>query len=102
VIDVRNEFSSVLEEHGVTDLIHLAWILNPIHNTKKAFDIDIGGTKNALKQAYKANIDYFLHTSSTLAYGAYLDNLYPLTESNPLHGNKSFHYSYHKALGYKL
>ncbi len=98
MIDVRNEFSSVLEEHGVTDLIHLAWILNPIHNTKKAFDIDIGGTKNALKQTYKANIDYFLHTSSTLAYGAHPDNFYPLTESNPLRGNKSFHYSYHKAL----
>lgn len=97
-IDVRDEFSSVLEEHGVTDLIHMAWVLNPIHNSKKAFQVDVEGTKNALKQAYNANIDYFLHTSSTLAYGAYPDNPYPLTESDPLRGNENFHYSYHKAL----
>ncbi len=97
-IDVRDPFSSVLEEHGVTDLIHLAWILNPIHNVKKAFQMDVEGTKNVLEEASKANIDYFLHTSSTLAYGAHPDNPYPLTESDSLRGNKSFHYSHHKAL----
>lgn len=97
-IDIRDKFSSVLEDHGVTDLIHMAWILNPIHNAKKAFQIDIEGTKNALKEAFSAKIDYFLHTSSTLAYGAHPDNPYPLTESDPLHGNEKFHYSYHKAL----
>lgn len=70
-IDVRDEFSSVLEEHGVTNLIHMAWILEPIHNTKNAFHVDVEGTKNALIQAHEANVNYFLHTSSTLAYGAY-------------------------------
>ncbi len=98
-IDVRDEFASILEEHCVTDLIHMAWIINPVHNPKKAYQVDIEGTKNALKQAQKANIDYFLHTSSTLAYGAHADNPYPLTESDTLRGNKKFHYSYHKTLG---
>ncbi|MFX1518188.1 MAG: NAD-dependent epimerase/dehydratase family protein [Promethearchaeota archaeon] len=97
-IDVRDEFSSILEEHCVTDLIHMVWIINPIHSTKKAFQVDIEGTKNALKQAYEADVKYFLHTSSTLAYGAHPDNPYPLIESNPLRGNEKFHYSYHKAI----
>ena len=97
-IDVRDEFASILEEHSVSDLIHMAWIINPVHNPKKAYQIDIEGTRNALKQAQDANIDYFLHTSSTLAYGAHPDNSYPLTESDPLRGNKNFHYAYHKAL----
>ena len=97
-INIIDEFSSILEEHCVTDLIHLAWVLNPIHNKKQAFQVDIEGTKNALIQAYKANVVYFLHTSSTLAYGAHPVNPYPLTESDPLRGNKNFHYSFHKAL----
>lgn len=101
-IDVRDEFSSILKTHKVTDLIHLAWILNPIHNSKKAFQVDIDGTRNTLKQAHEANVEYFLHTSSTLAYGAYPDNPYPLTETNPLCGNKNFHYSYHKAIVEKM
>ena len=49
-------------------------------------------------QAHEANVNYFLHTSSTLAYGAHPNNPYPLTETSPLFGNKSFHYSHHKAL----
>ncbi|MFX1282772.1 MAG: NAD-dependent epimerase/dehydratase family protein [Promethearchaeota archaeon] len=101
-IDVRDEFSSVLEENGVTDLIHLAWIVNPIHNKEKAFQVDIQGTENTLKQASQASIDYFLHVSSTLAYGAFPDNPYPLTESSPLQGNETFHYSYHKALAERI
>ncbi|UCG03885.1 MAG: NAD-dependent epimerase/dehydratase family protein [Candidatus Heimdallarchaeota archaeon] len=97
-IDVRDNFFSVLEDHGVTDLIHMAWILNPIHNVKKAYKIDVEGTKNVLKEGSKANVDYFLHTSSTLAYGAHPDNPYPLSESDPLRGNQKFHYSHHKVL----
>lgn len=101
-IDVRDEFSPILEEHGVTDLVHLAWVINPIHNTKKAYQVDIGGTKNVLKQAYEADVTYFLHTSSTLAYGAHPDTSYPLTEVDPLCRNKNFHYSYHKALAEQI
>ncbi|MHA2328573.1 MAG: NAD-dependent epimerase/dehydratase family protein [Candidatus Hodarchaeales archaeon] len=95
-IDVRDEFSAILEKHGVTDLLHLAWNLKPVHNTKKAFQVYIGGTINTLHQAVNAKVEYFLHSSSTLAYGAHPDNNCPLTESDPLRGNKNFHYSFHK------
>lgn len=100
-IDIRDNFSEKLIQHEVTDLIHLAWILHPTHNRKLAYSIDIEGTINVIKEASKANVRYLLHTSSTLAYGAYKDNPIPLTEESPLKGNKNFHYPYHKALAEK-
>ncbi len=100
--DIRNDFTKILVENSVTDLIHMAWMLKPVHNVKKAYSVDIKGTKNVLQIAYDAKVNYLLHTSSTLAYGAHPDNPYPLRESDPLRGNKNFHYPYHKALAEKM
>jgi UDP-glucose 4-epimerase len=100
--DIRNDFTTILEENNVTDIIHLAWMLKPVHNDKKAYSVDIEGTKNVLQVAYDAKVDYLLHASSTLAYGAHPDNPYPLRESDPLRGNKNFHYPYNKALAEKI
>jgi UDP-glucose 4-epimerase len=97
-LDILNLTPESLLEHGVTDLIHLAWIVTPTHNKSRAYNIDINGTEHVLKQAQTAGVEYFLHTSSTLAYGAYVDNPNPLTEIHPLRGNENFHYSYHKML----
>ena len=63
ILDLKAE---VLEEHGVTDLIHMAWQVTPSHNTKKAYQVDIEGTTNVLVEAERAGVKYFLHTSSTL------------------------------------
>jgi nucleoside-diphosphate-sugar epimerase len=69
---------------------------------RKLIRYDIEGTKNVLKEANIAKIDYFLHTSSTLAYGAHPNNPYSLKESDSLRDNQNFHYSYHKALAEHL
>lgn len=100
--DIRDPFSDILIDHSVTDLIHLAWTLTPDHNLSRAYSIDIDGTRNALDSSLQAKIQYFLHTSSTLAYGAHEDNPTTLTEEMPLRGNESFHYSKHKALAEKI
>ena len=100
--DIRDDFSGILNNHGVTDLVHMAWTLTPTHNINQAYSVDIEGTKNTLTMALKAGVKYFLHTSSTLAYGAYQDNPYPLYETHPLRGNPNFHYPYHKALAEAL
>ncbi len=99
--DILNLKSSFLEEYGITDLIHMAWTVTPTHDHTRAYKIDIQGTKHVLEQALDAKVKYFLHTSSTLAYGAYNDNPEFLSESNPLRGNQSFHYSNHKMLAEK-
>ena len=97
-MDILGLKAELLEEHGVTDLIHMAWTVTPSHNQKRAYKVDIEGTKTVLREAELAGVQYFLHTSSTLAYGAYPDNPIPLTEDHPLRGNKEFHYSYNKML----
>jgi len=95
--DIRDDFSWILSDHEVTDLVHMAWTLTPTHNVHNAYSVDIEGTKNALTMSLQTGVTYFLHTSSTLAYGAYQDNPYPLYETHPLKGNPNFHYAYHKA-----
>ncbi len=97
-MDILALTPDILEQHGVTDIIHMAWTVTPTHNVKKAYNVDIHGTKHVLQQAQIAGVQYFLHTSSTLAYGAYKHNPNPLTEDHPLQGNTKFHYSYHKLL----
>ena len=95
ILDLSPE---ILQEYGVTDIIHMAWTVTPTHNIRKAFNVDILGTEHVLTQARDAGIEYFLHTSSTLAYGAHADNPNPLEENHLLRGNTKFHYSYHKML----
>lgn len=90
--------SSILEEYGVTDFLHLAWQLKPTHNRFTAYKTDVIGTKHVLTEANLAKVSYFLHTSSTLVYGAYPDNPVPLIETDKRRGNVDFHYSYHKKL----
>ncbi|MHA1971870.1 MAG: NAD-dependent epimerase/dehydratase family protein [Candidatus Hodarchaeales archaeon] len=101
-VDVREDFSKILKDHSVTDVLHMAWILSPTHNRKMAYSVDIQGTKNVLKMVEKSDIEYLLHTSSTLAYGAHPDNPYPLKETDFLRGNKGFHYSYHKMIAEEI
>ncbi|MHA1947471.1 MAG: NAD-dependent epimerase/dehydratase family protein [Candidatus Hodarchaeales archaeon] len=97
-MDILDLKAEILEEHGVTDLIHMAWTVTPTHNQKRAYKVDIEGTKIVLREAERAGVEYFLHTSSTLAYGAFPDNEIPLTENHPLRGNKKFHYPKNKML----
>ena len=97
-MDILDLKAEILLEHGVTDLIHMAWTVTPSHNQKMAYKVDIEGTKAVLRETELAGVQYFLHTSSTLAYGAYPDNPIPLTENHPLRGNKEFHYSRNKML----
>jgi UDP-glucose 4-epimerase len=100
--DIRDSFSNILIDHSVTDLIHLAWTLTPNHNLSRAYSVDIGGTKSVLDSSLEAEIQYILHVSSTLAYGAHKDNPRTLTEDMPLRGNQSLHYSKHKALAEEI
>ena len=101
-LDILDLKAELLMNHGVTDLIHMAWALTPTHNKNKAYKVDIEGTKNVLTAAEHSGVKYFLHTSSTLAYGAHSDNPIPLTEDSLLRGNQDFHYPYHKMLAEQL
>lgn len=96
----------VRDKAGVRDLlarekpdcvVHLAFLLNPIHDEAAMYDIDVNGTQNVLEAASAAGVGHVLVTSSTTAYGAFADNPVPLTEDDPVRGAPDFSYARDKA-----
>ena len=87
-----------LVEHERPDvLVHLAIVLNPIHDEHRMYEVDVGGTQNVLEAAAAAGTGHVLVTSSTTAYGAFADNPVPLTEDHPVRGMPDFEYARDKA-----
>jgi UDP-glucose 4-epimerase len=78
-------------------LVHLAFILNPMHDEAAMYEIDVGGTHNVLEAASEAGVGQVLVTSSSTAYGAFPDNPVPLTEEQPVRGMPAFEYARDKA-----
>ncbi|PKN68779.1 MAG: hypothetical protein CVU54_12975 [Deltaproteobacteria bacterium HGW-Deltaproteobacteria-12] len=91
--DVREPLSDLLRQHKIDTVVHTAFVLPPIHDTKLMEDININGTRNVLFSSLKAGVQQFLYTSSTTAYGFHPDNLCPLKEDSPLRGNDDLVYS---------
>jgi UDP-glucose 4-epimerase len=94
-LDVRDRAAvrSVLERVRPDVLVHLAFILNPSHDEKFAYDVDVNGTHNVLEAASAAGTRQVLVTTSGVAYGAFPDNPVPLTEDDPVRGVAEFTYA---------
>ena len=98
-VDTRNpQLAQLLRENRIDTLLHLAWIFNPIHSSRTAYDVDVNGTKNVLESCRDAGVEHIVLLGSTTAYGAHPDNPDWLTEESPIRGNRDFAYSRHKAL----
>ena len=74
-------------------LVHLAFVLNPIKDEQRMYDIDVNGTHNVLEAASQAGVGHVVVTSSTTAYGAFPDNPVPITEDWPVRGVAAFEYA---------
>ena len=94
--DIRVPMDDLFEKDSIDTVVHLAYVLPPIHNKKLMEDINKGGTGNVLAAAVKYKVRQILYTSSTTAYGFYPDNDMPLTEESPIRGNDDFTYSKNK------
>jgi UDP-glucose 4-epimerase len=93
--DVRDRagLQRLLEQIRPDALVHLAFVLNPIHDEGLMYDIDVNGTLYALEAASAAETPHVLVTSSTTAYGAWPDNPEPITEDWILRGQPNFAYA---------
>ena len=91
--DVREPLADILSDHGIDSLVHLAYVVPPLHNKNLMEDINTGGSKNVLDSCLKAGVKQIVYTSSATAYGFHADNDNPLTEDSPLRGNDDFVYS---------
>lgn len=95
--DVTQPFAHLFREHGVTHAVHLAFVLNPIHDADLMRRIDLDGTEHFLAACEAANVKTVLVASSVTAYGALPDNPVPVTEDWPIRGNDDYQYSRDKA-----
>ncbi|HEX8742471.1 MAG TPA: NAD-dependent epimerase/dehydratase family protein [Thermoleophilaceae bacterium] len=97
-LDVRDaaRASELVAAERPDVVIHLAFVLNPIHDQAAEYDIDVGGTHNVLRAASEAGVEHVMVTSSATAYGAFPDNPIPITEDWPVRGVPSFPYACHK------
>lgn len=81
---------------GVDVLVHLAFIMDPIHDETEMRDVNVNGSTNVFRCAGRAGVRKVVYTSSAVAYGAHPDNEVPLTEESPLRANLDFSYAAHK------
>jgi UDP-glucose 4-epimerase len=98
-LDVRDRRATreLFERERPDCIVHLAYLLNPIHDEAAMYDVDVNGTQNVLDAAAATGVQQLLATSSTTAYGAFPDNPVPLTEDDPVRGAPDFSYARDKA-----
>lgn len=97
--DIRSaDMGDLLTAHRIDTVLHLAFVVKPIHDIKRMHDVDYNGTRNILEHARRSGAAHVIVTSSTLAYGAHADNPETIREDAPLRGNRSYPYGYHKAM----
>src|SRR5436190_6382858 len=98
-LDVRDadRARELLEGERPDALVHLAFILNPMHAEDAMYEIDVGGTDAVLRAASAAGTAQVLVTSSAVAYGAFPDNPVPIEEDWPVRGVPDFEYARDKA-----
>jgi UDP-glucose 4-epimerase len=89
----REAVRNALDRSRADALVHLAFLLDPIHDESLMYDIDVNGTHNVLEAAAAAGTRQVLVTSSAVAYGAFPDNPEPLTEADPVRGVASYSYA---------
>lgn len=97
--DVRDyaQIRDLLDREKPDALVHLAFVLNPIRDEARMYDIDVNGTAAVLRAAADAGTEQVLVTSSATAYGAFPDNPKPIAEDWPVRGQPDFPYAKHKA-----
>lgn len=98
-MDIRSaELSTLVKQHDITHVVHLASIVSPGRNESLEYDIDVNGTANVIAACKANQVRHLTVTSSGAAYGYHADNPEWLRESDPLRGNDEFSYSRHKKL----
>ncbi len=95
-MDVRDPLDALIKTHDIDVVVHLAYIIPPLHDTSLMEDVNISGTKNVLSSCAAAGVDHLLYTSSATAYGFHPDNAAPLSEESPLRGNEDLTYAKNK------
>ena len=89
-----------LVEHlaGADIVVHLAFIVAPIHDLQATYDINLRGTRNLLTAVEKTRPDKLVIASSVAAYGLQPRSVELIDENTPLRGDSSSYYNHSKRL----
>jgi UDP-glucose 4-epimerase len=80
-------------------MVQLAFIVDPIHDEKEMYDVNVNGTLNVLRICEALNVPHIIVASSGTAYGAWPDNPTALKEDDPIRiFPPKFSYAHHKGL----
>src|SRR2546430_13997155 len=82
----RRKMHELLEGHEIDAVLHFAFVLNPIRDEARMYDIDVNGTQAVLQAAEDAGIKQVIQTSAATAYWALPDNPKPIAEHCPSAG----------------
>ena len=101
--DIRDaSLGKDIKNFSVDTMIHLAFVVNPMHDEQEMYSINVNGTLNILDICARQGIKHIIVASSGTAYGAWPDNPVPLTEDHPIRiFPPSFGYANHKGINEK-
>ena len=92
----RPEFVEALKIFQPDTVVHMAFVVQPIHDERKMRAINLEGSRNVLEATAAAGAKSLLVTSSATALGAWPDNPVPLDDSWPGRAGPQFSYAQHK------
>lgn len=101
IADCRNAeaLKTLFQKHSPTYVIHLAYLMDPTHDLKLEYDVDVQGSKNAFEAANAVEtVRQFILFSSTSIYGANPDNPDWLNEDSSLRPGAYRYAQYKKEL----
>jgi len=76
--------------------LHLAWVLNPLHDAERQRAVNLDGTRRFLQACLGAGVTRVFFMSSITAYGAHPEHDRPLDEAALLRERWHFQYSAEK------
>lgn len=98
-IDIRDpQLKNSLANFQPDTVVHLAFVVNPIHDEDRMHDININGSRNVFEAVQTIRPERLLVASSASAFGPWPDNPLPIDDRWPMKEHPAFRYAHDKFL----
>ena len=97
-LDIRDrQLRNVIQDFRPDTIVHLAFVVDPMHDEQRMHDININGSRNLLDAVHEIAPQRLLVASSGVALGAWPDNPVPLDDRSPIRARTECTYSSDKS-----